>query len=423
MPSLLVREKVPSKVDPTKSCWEFRTIEEGPGIRTSKLQGPFYTRPFVNGRQLAPKRLKATTFTEAKAEASELSDKIRAQEAGVSVPEIRSNRVLLKTAVTNYLAQIADKPQKTIGQYRNTLGQFLEAVSIRFMDEIDVNVLRKYKQWMISKGLAPKTQDTRLLILYGFFNENSITIRLPKREKPVFEEEPADPYPNDVLKKLFATDDKGKPVAMADTEIIQGKEYSGYGFGTFARFKFFLGTGCRDQEVMFAAWTDINFDRKEYTVRSKKEVGFTVKNHESRTIPLPDSLIELLKARKANAPNTRWVFTNQKGTPGNCFLDKLKRVAKNAGLNCGHCKHTITKGRYKKRQVEVTCATDPVCDQFFLHRFRKTCATRWQEAGVNPRAIQHYLGHKDLKTTMKYLGVEDTQAPEHRNKINDAFGD
>ena len=423
MPSLLIREKVQDKTDPTKTLWQFRTIEEGPGIRTGKLQGPFYTRPFVNGRQLAPKRLKAATFAEAKDEAAELPDKVRAQEAGVSVPEIRSNRVLIKTAVANYMAQIEGKPHKTIAQYSNALNQFMQAVKVKFLDQIDVEELRNFKKWMVTEGYAGKTQYTRLNIVYFLLNDNGMTVRLPKKEKPVFEEEPAEVYPEEMLKKLFAVDKNGHPSAMSDTETVQGKPYSGSGFGTFTRFKFFLGSGCRDKEVEFAAWDDINFDRKEYTVRSKKDVGFTVKNHESRTIPLPDSLIQLLKTRKENAPSSRWVFTNQKSEPGNNFLDKLKRIAKNAGLNCGHCKHTITKGRYTKRQVEVTCVTDPVCDQFILHRFRKTCATRWLEAGVGVRTIQHFLGHKDLKTTMRYLGVEDTQAPEHRAKINDAFGD
>jgi integrase/recombinase XerD len=91
-------------------------------------------------------------------------------------------------------------------------------------------------------------------------------------------------------------------------------------------------------------------------------------------------------------------------------------------LNCGHCKTTITKGRDEnKRQVEVTCKTDPVCEQWILHRFRKTCATRWLEAHVPIRTIQAWLGHKSLETTMLYLGVTDSE--KLRPNIDRAFGD
>ena len=38
-----------------------------------------------------------------------------------------------------------------------------------------------------------------------------------------------------------------------------------------------------------------------------------------------------------------------------------------------------------------------------IHTLRHSYATHLLEAGVSVRAIQRYLGHKDLTTTMKYL--------------------
>jgi integrase/recombinase XerD len=170
------------------------------------------------------------------------------------------------------------------------------------------------------------------------------------------------------------------------------------------RYKFFLGSGCRDKEVTFAVWSDIDFDKKTYHVRRKEDVHFTPKSHESRTIPLPDSVIALLNSRRKNAPHERWIFINEEGRPDNHFLRKLKRIAKRAGLNCGQCRTVITEGRYEKRKkINVSCKDRPVCGHFYLHRFRKTCATRWHEAGVPIRTIQNWLGHKSLETTMIYL--------------------
>jgi len=154
-------------------------------------------------------------------------------------------------------------------------------------------------------------------------------------------------------------------------------------------YHFFLGTGCRDHEVTFASWADINFQKQTYTVRSKPEVGFFVKNHESRTVRLPDRLIADLKAHKEKA-HERWIFSS-KGQAANHSLRRLKKIALRAGLNCGTCKTTVQKGSYYKEQsVAVSCRTDPVCEHIYLHRLRKTAATRWLEAGkisvrTNPR--------------------------------------
>jgi integrase len=308
------------------------------------------------------------------------------------------NRILIKTAITTYLAQKASKAKKTVQQYTLALNEFQEALGkIKYMDEINEGILRKYKDSLAQKGFAGKTIDTRVNIVYFMLKKNGVLARLPTDEMPAVETEAAVPYSQGELDTLFG--------GMNAEEDI--------------RYKFFLGSACRDREVTFAAWSDLNFDKSTYTIRSKPEVGFYVKNHESRTVPLPDSLIASLKARR-KAVKGRWVFPNAEGAPGNHFLRKLKKIALRAGLNCGQCKTTITKGEYdSKKAVKVTCATDPVCDHFYLHRFRKTCATRWSEAGIPIRTVQHYLGHKSLEVTARYLGVSDSD--KVRGKINAAF--
>jgi len=64
------------------------------------------------------------------------------------------------------------------------------------------------------------------------------------------------------------------------------------------RYKFFLGTACRDKEVTFAAWLDIDFEKKTYHVRGKSDVGFSPKQHEDRIVPMPTNLVDMLSARK-----------------------------------------------------------------------------------------------------------------------------
>jgi integrase/recombinase XerD len=397
-PSLYIREKNPA------GRWRYKRIKEGRGVKTGELAAPFFIRPFVDGKQIW-KKLSAETFKEAKEEARQLALALDAQSRGLTVEEAEAignlNRVPIRTAVDTYLDQKSGKAKKTVAQYRLTLNEFIDSLKgkVRFLDEITEAVLRNYKRFMEGKSYAGKTIDTRLNIVFFLLKKNGIKARIPRDEMPVVEEETAVPYTEEELQKLFS--------AMNPEEAI--------------RYKFFLGTGCRDKEVTFAAWQDINWDKGEYHVRRKDDVGFTPKSHESRTVPIPRSLLTLLKDWRSKAPHGRWIFVNREGRPDNHFLRKLKSIAKRAGLNCGQCKTTITVGRYEKKRVEVSCKHYPVCEHFYLHRFRKTCATRWVEAGIPIRTVQAWLGHKNLQTTMIYLGVTDSH--KLRGKIDEAFGD
>ena len=387
----------------TEKGWRYQRIEEGRGKRTGDLQPPFYLRPTMYGGQKW-ERLKAETFADAKQEAEQFEVVLAAAAKGLTVAEAENftnlNRVTVKAAVDAYLAKKQSKAPKTVSQYQRILKQFLEACTVKFTDEITEDVLRKYKARLENEGYAGKTIDTRLNIVYFLLKKSGVTARLPRDEMPTIEAEAAVPYSTEELEKLFA--------AMDDESRI--------------RYKFFLGTGCRDREVMFAAWNDIDFTKREYHIRRKEDVGFTPKSHESRTVPLPVSLVDTLKARRKAHPTDRWIFMNKDGNPDNHFIRKLKRLALHAGLNCGQCKTTRIIGKYdRKKLVEVSCKTHPVCEHIYLHRFRKTCATRWQEHGIPLRTVQAWLGHKNLETTQRYLGVTDSG--KLRPQIDAAFGD
>jgi integrase/recombinase XerD len=390
--------------DKATGQWRAEKVAQGRGIRTGSLTGPFFVRPWINGKQ-DRHALHSETFADAQAEAAEYEKLVEAQNRGLSVDDVaaqtNSNRISVKSVVQTYLEQKKNKAKKTQMQYRLALNEFLESLGkVKFLDEINVGVLRAYKDFLVAKGFAGKTIDTRVNIVAFLLKKNGVVARVPKDEMPAVEVEAAVPYTEEELRKLFGE--------MTTEEKVQ--------------YKFFLGSACRDREVTFASWADIDFGKGTYTVRSKPEVGFTVKNHESRTVPLPDSLLKLLKNRRKKMPDSRWIFTNGAGSPANHFLRRLKKIALRAGLNCGQCTTTIMKGKYKWRKlVTVTCKTDPVCEHIYLHRLRKTCATRWAENGIPVRTIQYYLGHSSLETTTLYLGVADSD--KMRDKINQAAGD
>jgi len=161
-------------------------------------------------------------------------------------------------------------------------------------------------------------------------------------------------------------------------------------------YLFFLLTGERDKEVRYTSWPDIDFNRKCVRVTAKKQLGFKPKDKEEREIPVPSSLLTVLKEYKVrqSGPNPHnLLFPTRPGRPNKKFENRLKRIARRAGLNCGHC---VSKHGNK-------CCEGPHCGKWFLHKFRHTFATTSLENGVSIRTLQEWLGHSDLASTMVYL--------------------
>jgi len=142
-----------------------------------------------------------------------------------------------------------------------------------------------------------------------------------------------------------------------------------------ALYSTFLLTGFREMEVVHLYWSDINFDLQTARVTSKPELGFYPKRWEEREVPIPVKLIELLKAHRPR-PGCKLVFPSPTGNREYHMLDHCKAVAKRATLDEA---------------------------QFDLKTFRSTYATRTLRTGFDVRTVQHWMGHKSLETTMRYL--------------------
>src|SRR5207248_5342281 len=92
-------------------------------------------------------------------------------------------------------------------------------------------------------------------------------------------------------------------------------------------------------------------------------------------IPILVELVRLLEKRP-HLHSERFVFPSPTGNREHNMLLKCKAVAERAGLKS---------------------------EKFDLKTFRSTYAMRMLRSGFDVRTVQHWMGHKSLETTMRYL--------------------
>ena len=139
--------------------------------------------------------------------------------------------------------------------------------------------------------------------------------------------------------------------------------------------------GLRRAELFHLRWEDIRWKTGELTVASRRE--HHTKNYESRRIPMNQALIQALRTHKREhiVVGNPYVFSNPEGKPYTDIREPLNDAAKRAGI----------------------------ADSVKLHQLRHAFCSHALMSGVDPRTVQKWMGHKDLKTTLRYAHV----SPDH----------
>jgi integrase len=289
-------------------------------------------------------------------------------------PESDNGHRSVAAAVSQFLeeTELTKKP-KTLAAYSTALSYFRESCPKLFLDEIERKDLLKFCAFLRDeKNQAPRSVYNKFENLMTFLKANGIRGLVGKNDWPRYTEEEPEMYEQEELNKLFAACD-------AEERLW---------------YEFFLMTGMREQEVMYVCWPDVNLAAATVRVSHKPEWGWTPKAYKEREIPIPAKLVKKLKAFRAKADkNCGLVFPTAGCNPKLDFLDCLKTVAERTKL---------------KRE------------DFWLHEFRSTFATRCLWAGVDLRTVQQWLGHSDMESTMRYL--KPSRSQKVREKVNEIFG-
>jgi integrase len=187
--------------------------------------------------------------------------------------------------------------------------------------------------------------------------------------------------------------------------VVQAMFAACQNFREFLMLSLFYYTGCRENEIAHLHWTDVRWEAKELFVREKRRLNWTTKTYEDRGVEIPDQLLEVLK-EGCEKRTHKLILPNRDGNPDGHLLKKVQQIAKRAGITCGECRDCMErKGRN--------------CQNFGLHKFRYTYGRVLDEGKTPIEDIRVALGHKDITTTIGYLGGGDKK--QRRANIERSF--
>jgi integrase/recombinase XerD len=293
----------------------------------------------------------------------------------VEASEKKTERTRISDAIARYLAEIkVSRSSATKSAYTLALRNFTDSCSKTYLEEIDrADVLRHVEHLRENEKLSDRTCRNRFEHLLTFLKAHGITGLANKRDWPKYVQKEPESYEDEELAKFFAACDNEERVF----------------------FEFFLMTGFRKKEVAYCCWSDVDLKNGVVRVTAKPKHGFRPKDWEEREVPIPDQLVRSLRQWEKRQSGSTFVFPTRNGTPRKHrtqLLELCKAIAVRAELNR---------------------------DDFWLHKFRATFATKHLQAGVDLRTVQMWLGHKDLESTTRYL--KPARGKGIRAKVNATF--
>ena len=287
-----------------------------------------------------------------------LTAQVAAADAGTEIVQA-PGRVNLKIKAKEYEErQIARGKKRAAVTFRTAINEFMSEVRAPNADQLtEAHIMRWYAALRgKEKGNSDRTIYNKHVSVFGFLKWADVDTKKLASKAPSFTEKAVEVYKQDEMKKFFSS--------LADPyhRIV---------------FEVLLKTGLRMQEAMFLEWHQFDWQRGTLIVRERNEDGFEIKDRAERALPIPSDLIKHLKVwRKAHGGKP--VLGTSNDTPNWKWLPLLKRLVRQAGLNCGHC---------------TGCVEQKECERWYLHKFRATYTTNLRRAGIDARTC-------DLFTTI-----------------------
>ena len=307
--------------------------------------------------------------------------KIREGELGLQKPvavpipiTAKPIRAKITDAADAYIADLYREKNltpRTIKDKRFELNRWLGWTTKQHIEELTRADLLAFRDRLRSEGLAEWTVQTNLTSVVTMLKRNPLkqVIGLLKAQDwPEIEDTLPEPY---TVEEVLAL----QSVADAFERLV---------------IRFFVGTGCREQEVAHVEWADINWIEKTVWIHAKPKWSWKPKTKAgTRVIPLSDALVRDLRKLKETSDNTL-VFPAPRGGVEAHFLRILQDLGDEPGV------------------TNVKC-----------HRFRDTYITDKVQENVDLLTLRKWVGHTNLETLKLYaevLRAKDQRARDAPNR-------
>jgi integrase len=308
-----------------------------------------------------------------------LAAKLSADNAGAKIVE-EEKRTYLRRAAGLYVQDAENRNAKEAAEQAELVtNEFLDVCRKTFVDEITREDVFRFHKALRERDCSDRTVANKHARLKSF-------LRFAGADPAIV---PPKPKYEEALPTIYTTEEIRGILRAADPYMRIVIEMG-------------LKLGLREQELTYAEWTDVDWEESAFRVQGKKFWDFRVKDSEQREIPCASDLLKALRAWRKKHPNTRLIVGTTSDSPNTHFLRSLKRLAKRADLNCGKCDGCSSKLNE--------------CQGWTLHKLRRTYCTTLLRNGVDLKTVQHYMGHADLASTMRYL--RPAVGKESQQRIN-----
>jgi integrase len=312
--------------------------------------------------------------------AATLRARVAAEEAGTTIVEA-PGRINLRSRADDYLQRQRDRGKNRGAEtFETAIDEFLPIVKVRYADQLAEEHITRWYGALRAKKNSDRTIYNKHISVFGFLKWAGVSTKELAERAPTYTEKQPEAYRKQEMQQFFAF------VTTPYHRMV---------------FQMLLKTGMRMQEAMYLEWFQIDSENRILKVVERDADGKRIKDGAERTLPLPADLIEQLKAWKETHGKRRYVLGTSNDTPNWKWLELLKRLARQAGLNCSHC---------------PSCRERKECEHWYLHKFRATYTTNLLRAGIDARTVMEYTGHEDLATVLRYLSP--AELPDTQEKVN-----
>ncbi|MFC1523060.1 tyrosine-type recombinase/integrase [Elusimicrobiota bacterium] len=299
----------------------------------------------------------------------------------------------LRGFLGSYLIEQRQFSPHTLKSYRDTFKLLLQftrrekgaSKSLKLSD-LDVplilNFLKHLEDDEGGRGNLASTRNYRLAAIRSFFKY--LSWQYPGLERQAKRIRAIPTKKSSAAKLDFLTKEELKLVfGQIDTQKPDG-------FRDLAMFTYLYNTGARSQEVADTRISWLDF--------ASQTVFITGKGNKERVVPLWATTIKAIETylnqyrRRPRLPGQDFLFINQRGGGFTRF-----------GIRC------IVKKYLQRAETRYASLRSK---KLSAHSMRHTCAMDLLKSGVELNVIKAWLGHKDLKTTFKYLEADSSQKKE-----------